>query len=207
LGEIATISTGPFGSLLHKSDYSTFGIPLVNPANIVGASIVPDSSKLISIETRERLLNYVLEVGDLVVGRRGEIGRCAVVRERENGWLCGTGSFFIRPSRTICSEFLAYQLRSPDYRDRLENSAVGTTMKNLSNSTLTSFRIAFPSRAEQQRIVRILDEAFAAIATAKANAEKNLQNARAVFESFVAAEFSALEHGWNRSEEAVRIFV
>lgn len=93
----ATVSTGPFGSVLHKSDYVDDGVPLVNPVNIVGESIVPDPTKLIDGATKQRLGNYVLQEGDIVVGRRGEIGRFAVVGSVESGWVCGTGSFFIRP--------------------------------------------------------------------------------------------------------------
>jgi type I restriction enzyme S subunit len=63
-------------------------------------------------------------------------------------------------------------------------------MKNLSSAALSSLMISVPPFSEQQRIVGILAEAFAAIATAKANAEKNLQNARALFESYTQTLFS-----------------
>lgn len=59
LGDYATVATGPFGSVLHKSDYVDDGVPLVNPINIVGDSIVPDASKLISDETIKRLRNEI----------------------------------------------------------------------------------------------------------------------------------------------------
>jgi type I restriction enzyme, S subunit len=107
LGAFATASTGPFGSLLHKSDYVDVGVPLVNPINIVGESIIPDQSKLISNVTKERLSGYVLQEGDIVVARRGEIGRCAVIGPNEAGWVCGTGCFFIRPFQSIDSQFFA----------------------------------------------------------------------------------------------------
>ena len=80
-----SISTGPFGSLLHKSDYVTDGVPLVNPTNIVDGIIVPDRKKLIDESTKERLSSYVLSEGDMVIGRRGEIGRCAVVGKSQDG--------------------------------------------------------------------------------------------------------------------------
>jgi type I restriction enzyme S subunit len=83
---------------LHKSDYTVHGVPLVNPINIRGGCIIPDPEKSINEATKKRLSSYVLEVGDIVVGRRGEIGRCAVVGPREAGWICGTGCFFVRPS-------------------------------------------------------------------------------------------------------------
>ena len=197
LGDVsAAISTGPFGSLLHKSDYVDDGIPLVNPTNMVNDRILPDVSMLISETTRQRLSNYVLEEGDVVLGRRGEIGRCAVVGPAEAGWLCGTGSFFIRPKPSIDSQFLAHLIRCGTYRGRLEAAATGTTMKNLSNAALGDLLVSIPPLPEQQRIVGILDEAFDGIATAKANAEKNLQNARALFESHLQAVFTQRGQGW-----------
>jgi len=61
---------------------------------------------------------------------------------------------------------------------------------------LRELQIAYPGRPEQHRIVGILDEAFEGIATAKANAEKNLQNARALFESHLQSVFTQRGDGW-----------
>ncbi len=60
--------------------------------------------------------------------------------------------------------------------------------------------VPIPPLPEQQRIVRILDEAFDGIATAKANAEQNLQNARALFESELEAVFSQRGEGWEEKK-------
>lgn len=176
------VSTGPFGSMLHKSDYVSDGVPLINPTNIVGESILPDGEKQVGVEALSRLSSYVLKAGDVVVGRRGEIGRCAVVGADEAGWVCGTGCFFIRPGLATDPHFLAWLLRSPDYRDQLERASTGATMKNMSNTTLAQLPVAIPEIGEQRRIVAILDEAFEAIATAKANAERNLQKISELFE-------------------------
>ena len=151
------ISTGPFGSLLHKSDYVDVGVPLVNPINIVGGVIVPNSSKLIDKSTKERLKSYVLSDGDIVIGRRGEIGRCAVIGSKEDGWICGTGCFFIRPLPNIKPNFLANLLRSSKYRDRLEKTATGTTMKNLSNKALSNLIVSIPPIETQ---IDILNQLF-----------------------------------------------
>ncbi len=150
---VDSVSTGPFGSMLHKSDYIEGGVPLVNPINIVGEKIVPNDSKTVTNETVERLKTYVLSSGDVVIARRGEIGRCAVVNEHQNGWVCGTGCFYIKPSTTLNSYFLTHLLRSPKYRERLEKTSTGATMKNLSNMSLKQLTISFPVCIEEQEKV------------------------------------------------------
>lgn len=150
----ASVSTGPFGSMLHKSDYSRIGVPLINPINIVDGRIVPDERKLIKKELVERLGNYVLMEGDIVVGRRGEIGRCAVVGSEFSGSLCGTGCFFIRLQPGFDSQFIAQLIQLPRYRRALESQSTGTTMKNLSNKSLADLLISVPPLSEQQAVVR-----------------------------------------------------
>ena len=188
--DFASVSTGPFGSLLHKSDYVSDGVPLVNPINIVGERIVPDSRKLIDRATACRLSPYILRQGDIVVSRRGELGRCTAIGPGQAGWVCGTGCFFIRPGNEIEPRFLAAMLRSDKYRSQLESASTGATMPSISNTTLSDLLITVPERYVQQRIVVILDEAFAGIATAKANAEKSLRNAREVMDCYMQSVFS-----------------
>jgi type I restriction enzyme S subunit len=74
----------------------------------------------------------------------------------------------------------------------------GAAQPNLSAQSLRGFTIPVPALVEQQRIVGILDEAFDGIATAKANAEKNLQNARALFESHLQSVFTQQNGGWQQ---------
>lgn len=153
-----SVSTGPFGSLLHKSDYVYDGVPLVNPVNIVGSEIVPDENKLISDKTKERLQAYILRKGDIVIARRGEIGRCTVINEEQDGWVCGTGCFFIRPRPVVNSYFLASMIRSDIYRTELERQSTGATMKNISNKALSNLIIVLPNKAEQEIVVKKLVE-------------------------------------------------
>lgn len=69
----------------------------------------------------------------------------------------------------------------------MEAASTGATMPSVSNTTLSNLLVTVPERNEQRRIVAILDEAFAGIATAKANAEKSLRNARDVFSGYLDA--------------------
>jgi type I restriction enzyme S subunit len=91
------ILTGPFGSSLHQSDYVDSGIPVINPQNIVDGAIRTDGIRMVAPATRDRLQEFAVRENDIVIGRRGEMGRCAVVSAEMNGWLCGTGCFVIRP--------------------------------------------------------------------------------------------------------------
>ena len=152
------IFTGPFGSLLHKSDYVSNGIPIVNPAHITDVGIEPDLRKTVSKSTSLRLKSYVMQQGDIVIGRRGEMGRCALVTEVEDGWLCGTGSFFIKPSSQCDTRYLVRFLRSADCKGRLEKIAGGAVMPNLSNKDLSSLPFDLPPLDKQKAIVKKIDD-------------------------------------------------
>jgi type I restriction enzyme S subunit len=106
-----------------------------------------------------------------------------------NQAVCG-----ILPSEHFIPEFLYYFLLSK--KDELVAQATGNAQPNISQFKIRNTEVPVPSKHEQQRIVGILDQAFAAIATAKANAEKNLQNARALFETYRESILMPGKDGW-----------
>lgn len=187
-----TVSTGPFGSLLGKKDYVEDGVPVVNPIDIIGGKIQSVSIKRVSTETSERLRSYKMQPDDIVVARRGELGRCARIMQKNDGWLCGTGSFFVRPSKLILAEFLSTYIGSPAAIEFFSAASTGATMPNISNKTLSNLPIPLPPLEEQQRIVTVLNEAFEGLNRARAHAEANLQNARELFA--LAFEHELLKH-------------
>jgi type I restriction enzyme S subunit len=152
------LQTGPFGSSLHQSDYRAGGTPVINPASIQDERIVPIEKMAVDANTLERLASFKLRTGDVVMARRGEMGRCAIVTEREAGWLCGTGSLILRPSKFLFPNFLVLLIGSPLGRQYLGGTAVGTTMQNLNQSILLKLPFGLPPLAEQQRIVAKVDE-------------------------------------------------
>ncbi len=105
----------------------------------------------------ERLTRYRLAEGDLVIARRGELGRSAVITKDEEGWLCGTGSFFIRPKETLLSEFLYHAFCTRSLRGQMEKVSGRATMPSISNRDLKNLKVSFPTIFEQQRIVEQLD--------------------------------------------------
>lgn len=154
LGEVCqAIVTGPFGSALHQSDYVDDGIPVINPQNIIDGTISTKGVKMVSPATRDRLREFTVQEEDIVIGRRGEMGRCGVVTSGMSGWLCGTGSFVIRLTERCLARFAFVQLTSPKVKQYLEEQAIGVTMKNLNQGILSSIRIPLPPLATQQAIV------------------------------------------------------
>jgi len=109
------------------------------------------------------------------------------------------------PRSELQFKFLYYYLGS--VVDLLNSLGTGATFKELSGAKLKEVPIPVPPLPEQQRIVGILDEAFESIATAKANAETNLQNARAIFESHLRSIFTQRGDKWveRRLGELARI--
>ena len=150
LGEVAMIKTGPFGSMLHKEDYITGGIPLINPMHIQNFKAVPDKDFSISKEKAAELCNYQLKINDVIFARRGDIGRCAVISDKEAGYLCGTGSLFVRFERKLSSIYTMYVVRTTSFIKELVSKAKGATMLNLNSSTMENLRFPIPPLPLQQ---------------------------------------------------------
>ena len=155
------VSTGPFGSLIHQSDYVDGGVPLVNPSHMVDGRVVADSSVSLLPERAVSLDSYRLSAGDIVMARRGEVGRAALVTEAEEGWLCGTGSFVLRFTSEISRAYVWILFRCHSVRTYLAGAAVGTTMVNLNHGILLKMPIAVPPIIEQHRIVAKVDQLMA----------------------------------------------
>lgn len=155
------ISTGPFGSMIHKHDYVEGGIPLINPSHMIKGHIKEDLSVSVSPAKAEELSSYRLANGDIVMARRGEVGRCAAVTDREAGWLCGTGSFVLRFHPAINRQFILLLFSTDTVRSYLTGNSVGTTMTNLNHGILKKMPVAVPPAEEQHRIVQKVDELMA----------------------------------------------
>lgn len=155
---LVTLQTGPFGSSLHQHDYEQNGTPVINPASIIKGKIVPIAKMAIGLKTLERLASFKPKELDVVMGRRGEMGRCAVVTGKEAGWLCGTDSLILRFSEDINPHFIVMLMNAPSSRKYLGGASVGTTMQNLNQTILCNMPIGLPPLAEQHRIVAKVDE-------------------------------------------------
>ena len=127
-----------------------------------------------------------------------ENGKLGIADGLSNGIGFGSSEYFVfRPDPTVSKEWLYYFLSRETFRVEgaaRMSGAVGH--KRVSKEFIEDYPIPVPPLAEQQRIVGLLDEAFEGLATAKANAEKNLQNAHALFESHLQSVFTQRGPSW-----------
>jgi type I restriction enzyme S subunit len=135
---------------------------------------------------------------DILLGRYGaSVGKILVNK---------TGAYNVAVMKTIPNEkilnkrYLFFYLTSTEFQVRLSKVASRSAQDGFSKDDVFDFPILIPSIAEQQRIVSILDEAFAAIAKAKANAEQNLKNSAALFESYLQGVFENKGQGWEEKK-------
>lgn len=169
LGELANakgcvIQTGPFGSQLHKGEYQQEGVGVINPTHIKNRGVSHDSVPHVSGEVAERLAKHKVRAGDLLFARRGEIGRHALAKDSEHGWLCGTGCFLVRLNQEVADpSFVSYFLSTDDSLEWLNRHASGVVMPNLSNQVLQKAPVQVPCLAEQKEISRILSTVERAI--------------------------------------------
>jgi type I restriction enzyme S subunit len=151
------IQTGPFRSQLHASDYVPVGVPSIMPTDIGENRIVEDGIVRITEGDANRLGQHRLRAGDIVYSRRGDVEKRALIREREEGWLCGTGCLKVRlGSGVVDPLFASLFLGHPAIREWIVRHAVGATMPNLNTSIMSAIPFAFPPLAEQKAITAVL---------------------------------------------------
>ena len=214
LGDIsANIQTGPFGSQLHQHDYSEVGTPVVMPKDLIGGKISEQSIARVSQDHVQRLNRHIIQKGDILYSRRGDVGRCAIASDHETGWLCGTGCLRVTTDTTIAdSKFVFYQLQQPEVVGWVEKHAVGATMLNLNTTILSNIPLLLPPIETQRRIADILS-AYDDLIENNRKQIKLLEEAaqRLYKEWFVDLRFPGHEHtkivdgvpeGWEKSTVA-----
>jgi len=139
----------------------------------------------------------MLPPNSVILSSRAPIGHLVINTEP---MATNQGCKGLIPGSQLQHKFLYYYLGS--IVDLLNSLGTGATFKELSGSKLKEVTIPVPPLPEQQRIVGILDEVFEGITSAKANAERNLQNARALFDSDLQSVFTQRGKGWGEKRLA-----
>ena len=160
LREVASIKTGPFGSLLHAEDYVVDGIPIVTTEHFKSGFLPDEKAGLpqVSESDRARLEQYSAIEGDILFSRVGSVDVNAQVTTAQSGWLFSGRVLRARPTVSVISpNYLHYELSTDDVKRSIINRAVGGTMASINTEILEDTEISFPrSRTEQLEIGRSL---------------------------------------------------
>ena len=136
--------------------------------------------------------SYSFDTEALLIAGNGDVGKVSYYKGKFEAY---QRTYILSDFTEVLPRFL-YLILDGKMKDTVSKQKLGNTMPYIKVGMLTDFQLPVPPLPEQQRIVGLLDEAFADIATAKANAEKNLQNARALFESHLQSVFTHRGPGW-----------
>lgn len=175
------------GDWIESKDQSETGVRLIQTGN-VGEGVFKDraeKARYVSAETFQRLRCTEIFPGDCLISRLPDpVGRACIIPDTGEAMITAVDCTIVRFREGVyLPEFFAYYSQSVDYLTAVDAETTGTTRKRISRARLGQVSVPLPPVPEQRRIVAILDEAFEAIATAKANTEKNLQNACELFDN------------------------
>ena len=174
LGSVAKVIAGQSPEGKYYNDKGE-GLPFYQGKKEFGERVIGEPTTWTTDITK------IGEPGDILMSVRAPVGPINFTDQK----ICiGRGLAAIRTSETIDSDFLYYQLLSK--QDEIAGTE-GAVFASINKAAIEALQVVVPAIEEQRRIVTLLDEAFADIATAKANAEKNLQNARELFNSHLDA--------------------
>jgi type I restriction enzyme S subunit len=151
------IQTGPFGTMLKASSYSTQGVPVIAVKDIGINKIIHGQSPLIDKIDSDRLSKYKLQKNDIVFGRKGAVDRRALITDKEQNWIQGSDCIRIRfLDSSINPVFASYFFGTRYYYNWIMSNAQGTTMPSLNQEILKRVNIPLPPIEEQDKVANLL---------------------------------------------------
>lgn len=186
LGEVCKLTNG---YAFQSKEYTDDGYFVIRIGNVQDGYIELNNPRYIKL-SEEKQKKFILSEGDILVSLTGNVGRVGEIKEEHLPAVLNQRVAKISlNSKSLQKAYLFYFLTSEYFITELIKAGRGAAQQNISTTDIENLIIPLPPLPEQQRIVSILDEAFAAIAKAKANAEQNLKNAKELFESYLQGVF------------------
>jgi type I restriction enzyme S subunit len=175
-----------------KDEYYTGNIPWATVRDMRSELIAKTEYKITAAAVKSSATN-IIPSGNVVIATRVGLGKVCMLGQDTAINQDLRGIVPIHP-KTISIRYLFLWLTS--VADVIIAEGTGATVQGVKLPFVKSLQVPLPPLPEQQRIVAILDEAFEGIATARANAEQNLKNARELFESHLQSVFTQKGEGW-----------
>jgi type I restriction enzyme M protein len=152
------IQTGPFGTVLKASSYVTTGTPIINPVNIVKHCLDIRDGPFLTSQECERLKRYKMKTGDILLGRKGDVGRAVFVRSEYDGFIVGSDIIRLRLiDSELRPEYLYYFLLAPKTRSWIARQASGTTMPGINEKLLKKIEVPIPTKDIQATIIQTIE--------------------------------------------------
>ena len=194
LGEVCEILNG---FAFKSSNYVPEGVRVIRITNVQKGYVEDNDPKYYPYETKDELSRYLLKEGDMLLSLTGNVGRVAIL---EKSYLPAylnqrVACIRVRKGVELNLSFLFHLLYSQKFEDDCIKSSNGAAQLNMSTVWLASYLIPVPTLSEQQSIVDYLDAAFTKIDAMKANAEKALNEAKALFQASLK-EMLEPKEGW-----------
>src|SRR3989338_3157882 len=188
------------GDWIEKKDQSSDGIRLIQTGN-VGIGLFKDKwekARHISEKTFNRLKCTEIFEGDCLISRLPDpVGRACVLPNIGEKMITAVDCTIARfKKKIIFPGWVVYYSLSNEYQTQINQQVTGATRQRISRTNLGLIKIPLPPLIQQKRIVAILDKSFESISKAKENAEKNLKNAKEIFENYLQSVFENKGEGW-----------
>jgi type I restriction enzyme S subunit len=185
LGEVCFFENGDRGENYPSKYVQTVsGIPFINAGHLTDSGIDFSDMNYIPKERFEILKKGKIRKEDILFCLRGSLGKVASVENLDEG-VIASSLVIVRSGSLVLNKFLLSYFKSNLCSQMIEQFRNGAAQPNLSAASLKKFYCPLPPLDEQKRIVAILDEAFEGIDQAIRNTEKNLANARELFDSYL----------------------
>lgn len=184
------------GFAFKSSEYVPSGIRVIRITNVQKGRVEDNDPKFYPFSSKDELERYLLEEGDLLVSLTGNVGRVGRLPiELLPAALNQRVACLRQKGEDIDKQYLYHFLNSDYFENICIKHSKGAAQLNMSTVWLSNYEIPVPSLSEQQSIVEYLDTSFAKIDTMKANAEKSLNEAKALFQSSLK-ELLEPKEGW-----------
>lgn len=195
-GEVCDFVRGPFGGSLKKSCFVEDGYAVYEQQHAIYDQFT-EIRYFVDEDKFNEMKRFELKPNDLIMSCSGTMGKVAIVPDNVKRGIINQALLKLTPKDFLDVQYLKYWMSSPDFEERIEENTVGAAIKNVASvKVLKQIDVPIPPLEEQKQIVAILDKSFAAIDQAKANIEKNMENAKELFQSKLNEIFSQKGEGW-----------
>ena len=185
------MSTGPFGTMIKKSDHKATGVPMLGIENIGRGQFVDGNKIYVTAEKAEELKAFSLKAGDIIISRSGTVGEICAVPERAEGSLLSTNLMRVSLDNTMIRSdyFIALFQSKGIVLDQIKELCKGSTRDFLNQTILKQIVFPVPSMEKQEEIVSIIEARMSVCDSIEQTVDTALQQAEAMRQSILKDAF------------------